>query len=122
MTGKIKCQHMGSSNGNSGHVRWHTSTNTQSTLETPYLKINAPHGFVAFHLIPCHFIPPCIRANTRAAATETVGSCTGTHTKPTSHPIVLAKPSQFSTYAHYKTMAAITNTPTLPYFQPDAER
>ena len=43
-------------------------------------------------------------------------------TKLTSHPIVLATPSQCSTYAHYKTMAAITNMPTYPYFQADAER
>ena len=52
MTGKIKGQHMGRSNGNRGHVRWHTSTDTQLTPETPYLKINAPHDFIhtiAFH-------------------------------------------------------------------------
>ena len=51
MSGKIKGQHMGRSNGNCGHMRWHTGTSTQSTPETPDLEINALHVSANYNLL-----------------------------------------------------------------------
>ena len=55
MSGKIKGQHMGRSNGNRGHMRWHTSTNIQLTPQTSHVSKSMLHT-TSSHFISSHFI------------------------------------------------------------------